>query len=583
MSDFKYLQDEQHYIDRYDLHTIEECLDTVKMFQDIYQKSLASEELKDISEKDKLKDANIMLHRTLFVIKGKRYEKKKETVQKWMEEDKLKQDKQDYTPTPQGIKCPLCKGSMFFNSSKHLEYSYDSPIMRMMFLFKCTDCQKQQWVYDDGEIRVSEPDLCPKCNKELDVTGSRKGKVITTLYKCKKCNYSKKDILDLAKRDEEHKKWQEEQKKKEEVDKKLLEKYRKEFCLSDEEGKEYVETLEAMEVAHEVHEEEKRKYDTTAYQTAMHLKQVNIADLEKLLTEAVEKEKYVKFTLEKPEMGQQVIIPFNVLDAVSTRRQNISEDTLKKLIKDTLESTNWRLMSDGIHYRLGYLSGRLRAYESEEDLVQLSGKVQEQEPISKLDPEKRAKYNYHNLVQLARMTGKQAGIDSLRKKRLKHEPKGFFLEAGEGPYTCAICRENHYGNEIWWTEKALYCKDCWKNIKEGVIPPLEYDNDNKVWIKDWQIKSEYSVQPGTRKKLERQGVLHPRILKRLDGSIYCTVYLIKENQEFLKQYPPKPEMDIKFEWSKEKKGLILHANKINYSKASQEEIIVDKKGTKVKL
>src|SRR5579884_1628005 len=109
MDEYKYLESEQEYIDRYDLHTIEECLDTVRMFQDIYKKSLESEELKHISEKDKLKDSNIMLHRMLFVIKGKRYKKKKETIQKWMEEDKLKQDKQDYTPTPQGIKCPLCK------------------------------------------------------------------------------------------------------------------------------------------------------------------------------------------------------------------------------------------------------------------------------------------------------------------------------------------------------------------------------------------------------------------------------------------------------------------------------------------
>src|SRR5258708_2684579 len=133
----QYLQDEQHYIDRYDLHTIEECLDNIRMFQDIYQKSLISEELKDISQEDKLKDSNLMLGRILFVIKGKRYEKRQETIQKWIEEDKLKQDKQDYTPVPEGIRCPLCSVSMHFNSSKHLDYTYDSPIMRMMILFKC--------------------------------------------------------------------------------------------------------------------------------------------------------------------------------------------------------------------------------------------------------------------------------------------------------------------------------------------------------------------------------------------------------------------------------------------------------------
>src|SRR3989339_699733 len=111
----QYLYEKQHYVDRYDLHTIEECLDTVKMFQDVYQESLISKEVKDISREDKLHDANLMLHRTLYVIKGRRYGKKQETIQKWMEEDKLKQDKQDHTPIPEGIVCPLCGGSMSFN------------------------------------------------------------------------------------------------------------------------------------------------------------------------------------------------------------------------------------------------------------------------------------------------------------------------------------------------------------------------------------------------------------------------------------------------------------------------------------
>ncbi|HET7320221.1 MAG TPA: hypothetical protein VFI84_01380, partial [Candidatus Saccharimonadales bacterium] len=48
-----------------------------------------------------------------------------------------------------------------------------------------------------------------------------------------------------------------------------------------------------------------------------------------------------------------------------------SRYTLKKTIQKALTDTNWRLMSDGISYRLGYLNGRLRAYEKEEDLVEL--------------------------------------------------------------------------------------------------------------------------------------------------------------------------------------------------------------------
>lgn len=542
----QYLNDEQNYVDRYDLHTIEECLDTVKMFQNIYKTSLASKELKDISQEDKSHDTNLMLHRTLFAIKGKRYEKKQETIQKWMEEDKLKQDKQDYTPIPEGIVCPLCGGSMSFNSSKHLDYSYDSPIMRMVFLFKCSKCEKQQWVYDDNEIRLSKPDLCPKCKEEIDIKATRKGKVITWKHKCKACGYTKTEIEDLAKHDEEHEKWEEEQKKKVEEGKKLLEKHREEFCLNEKDGIEHVETLEAMEVGHEVYEEEKQKYDDKAYQTAVNLKRLTVLEIEKLLTEKLEREKYVKFTLGKPDMGRFVTIPFNVLDANSTRNPNISEATLKKLLKDTLEDTNWRLMSDGIRYRLGYLSGTLKAYEQEENLLELVGAKKEvKTPKSNSDSEKRAKYMNHNLVQLARMSGEFDGIEATRKRRLEKEPEGFFLDDGKGPYTCGICGEYYYGKDIWWTLNGLWCRDCWNNIKEGVIPPLKHCHDDKSnWFERWQITSNHGVHPSSIKKLRREGLLHGRDLKRKDGSDYFTVYLINENQEFLKKYP-KQDSKIK--------------------------------------
>lgn len=149
---------------------------------------------------------------------------------------------------------------------------------------------------------------------------------------------------------------------------------------------------------------------------------------------------------------------------------------------------------------------------------------------------------------------KQALTDHRRKLRLKKEKvKGFFLkDEPESYYTCAICRNNYPGPEIWWNLKGLRCKDCWRNIKERVIPSLTYDSDDKVWIKEWQLKSDYGLHPATRGKLRREGLLKGRDLKRKDGSIYCTVYLIKENQEFLKKYPKKPRMKVKFIRSRKK-------------------------------
>lgn len=141
----------------------------------------------------------------------------------------------------------------------------------------------------------------------------------------------------------------------------------------------------------------------------------------------------------------------------------------------------------------------------------------------------------------------QALIEHRRKLRLKKDKvRGFYLDATEGPYTCAVCRENYPGNDIWWNTKGLRCRDCWRNIKDKVIPSLTYDNDDKVWLKEWQLQTDYNLHPATRGKLRRQGILKGRDLKRTDGTIYCTVYLIEENEEFFKKHPKKPSMEVKF-------------------------------------
>jgi hypothetical protein len=101
------------------------------------------------------------------------------------------------------------------------------------------------------------------------------------------------------------------------------------------------------------------------------LKKPKIAELTPLLAEPLEKADYIEFSLEKPEVGREVVVGFSCLDNKSGRSDYDSRHALKKLIDKTLIDTNWRLMSDGIHYRLGYLSGRIRAYEGEEDLKKL--------------------------------------------------------------------------------------------------------------------------------------------------------------------------------------------------------------------
>ncbi|MFA5933425.1 MAG: hypothetical protein WC826_05160 [Microgenomates group bacterium] len=527
MSDYRYLKDESWYIDHYDLLTIKECLKVIKMFQDVYDKCLTSKELQGMSKNDKYIDTTKLMYWQLWFVQAQEYKNKKQTIEKWMEDDRIKQEKYDNAVVLQDVHCPSCKTIMQVRESRHLEDYMDQPI-RVMFLVRCPKCKKQEWVYENGEIRVSKPDLCPKCDKEIDVKHAKKGQVITWTRRCKHCGYTETEADDFEKSHREYL-------QKEQAEIELLEKYRTAFCLTNEQGEKFLFELEAMEFANQIRNEARQKYDNSAYQQVSTLKKLTIVELEKLLTGVFEKENYMKLSFAPPEINQFIFAPFTLQDADTTRRENISTSLLEKLIKSTLEKTNWRLV-DGISYRLGFLSGRLKGYEREEDLMKLYEK--QKEPQKPIDPEKRMKYSISNWVRFAEMRGEQEGIEAARKRRLEKEPEGFPLDK-EDHYNCSICYGGHYGDEMWWNLDGIRCADCWRNIKEGVIPPLKkhlFDNDVE-WISNSQLKSDYNVPTPLVRKLREEGLLHARELKSKNGGTYYTVYLVSENQEFLKKYP----------------------------------------------
>jgi len=115
-------------------------------------------------------------------------------------------------------------------------------------------------------------------------------------------------------------------------------------------------------------EKEKNKgfYDKLAK-----IKKLPVAGLKKLLVPKLEKAEYIKLEFSKPEMSRDVVVEFTVQDNKEDREEYDSRSQLKKLLKQTLEKINWRLMSEGIYYRLGILTGKLRGYENDEDLLKL--------------------------------------------------------------------------------------------------------------------------------------------------------------------------------------------------------------------
>jgi len=528
---FRYLKPQSYYEDLYDLHTIDQCLYQVKMLREVGQKMKSDPKIK-LPESEVDRNGNLYLARLLFVIKAHRYKDKAKTVSEWMEKDRARQNKQDDTPPPE-FDCPDCETKMEADDFRHLEDWPEDKPMRVLFILNCPKCKKREGVYDSGEVHVSKPQLCPKCGKEVKTTYKFK-KNITTTTRCTSCKYKEVDIDD-------HAKSKAKREAEEKADAELLAKYRSEFCLSDKEGNEYIQLLEAMDVAHEVYQETIAEIDIPAQEKLMSVEKTPISALEPLLNKAMKKSGFIKLSFGDPEINRYVNISFTVQDRNSKRHQNESISDLSDLLKETLKDTNWRVARSDLSYRLGFISGKLKGYESDVDLLKLFRKQEPKKPESKLDPKLREKYAHHNYVQLARMNGEFQAKQQIRKRRLKDEPEGFFYERGESGYTCGICRRSQYSEDIWWREDGLRCRDCWRNIQEGVIPILDLRKEwwEKEFLTRFDVTYHHGVHASSIKRLIREGELVGRELKEVGGNIYCTIFLTSENSDFIEKYPRK--------------------------------------------
>lgn len=354
-----YLKPKQHYLDRYDLHTIEECLDYYWSMRNGMDKKRG--EIKNLTDEEFQTESHKAISYTLNVLKIQRYRHKAETITKWMDRDKRMQETLDTALPPIGIQCHVCSSPTKV-VSKDLMNAYEDDAYAL-FMFECIKCKKRQALLEDGTPWKHDAPKCPQCGSDLKSTDKDKKDLMITLYACSNCSYTKKDVYDFAKS-------RKEREATEKREKELLSTYRKEFCYDDTVGPKAVQHLDTLiRFADEMKAKEKKEADPI-YQKAMKLKQLTVVELQRLLHTNLVKEQYINLSFDKPEMGKYVIVPFTVQDADATRKDYKSTKPLEKLIRKTLEGTNWNLMTDGTRYRLGYVYGRLKGLEQEEDLME---------------------------------------------------------------------------------------------------------------------------------------------------------------------------------------------------------------------
>jgi hypothetical protein len=345
-----YLKDKEYYSNLYDEGTVGRCRRTVEHYK------------KTAKTKDKLgqiKDrwSQVSLNLSLFFLKGERFADKETTIEKWMERgrqrDELLQTK------PPTVYCPKCNQLMELGLA-NLETNFETEVDRVYFIFGCKSCKETRGLYANGEEYIFKGNLCPECNTKWESKHIKTAKKITTHNLCPKCGNKETYTLDLFPKPKE----------KEEPDPDFA-KDKLEYCLSEEEGRKYVsykyDLKNMVRIVDEFKDHQKNK---VVYEKAQNIKQLSLADLSELLNKGLKKSNYVGLSITNPQVGKDLIINFSVQDDKVGRENYESCQMLRKALVKLLGGTNWKLMSDGVSYKLGVLTGRLRGQDDKDQIYE---------------------------------------------------------------------------------------------------------------------------------------------------------------------------------------------------------------------
>lgn len=354
MNDYRHLKDEIYYSDLYDSITVHDCR--------ITEDAVLNQDLSKHkgTRKDK-EHAKYLVHQlSLYYKCALRYMHKPATIAEWIERDRKRDGRVERATAPRGVRCLKCSSSMN-STSKHLDIRDNSE--RVLFFYECpNDCLPRRAFFEDNEEYTTRPHLCVMCQHEMTSDDKRDGDTITIAYSCNNCEHTEIETLELGKTEapmDEH-----------------YEEDRKRFCFNKEKGDKAVEEYHRlMQMSALVDKWKERETHQEQYEAVAKIKKLPVAEVQKLLHELFTKHGYTDLQFQQPNMERYVIVPFTAIDSKSDRTGKDSEYELRKLINTALDGTNWRLMTDGISYRAGYVSGRIRHYETEEDLLNLIDKT----------------------------------------------------------------------------------------------------------------------------------------------------------------------------------------------------------------
>jgi hypothetical protein len=341
----QYRKPDQYYNDQYDRITIERLKELESQIREAQQKFNI-----ETSNTDKI-PTEAFARNMVYLDTGVKFARdKKHTIDEWIRVDERKDRLISLSRIPTDVTCNTCGGPMRFELHDFVNEDAD-----LIFFFSCPKGHMpKKALYASGQERYLKRRQCSYCGGDLTSKTKKSKNKMTITDTCRVC-----DNVDVFEYDA--------------TPKKILaidEAERKKYCTDFIGRRSFDDDLKAIADFARIYEEQesKAKYDFSKVQ------QLNIAQLEKTLTEQIEKAGFIKVLFDKPKTGRYLIVEFSAQDPADRDEKNSLKE-LKKIINTTLFTTNWRLRAPGIEYKLGFLNGQLKGCSLDEDLLKIAEEI----------------------------------------------------------------------------------------------------------------------------------------------------------------------------------------------------------------
>lgn len=360
-----YLKDRSYYADNYDRLTIEQCRSGEELvnnaFRELEEKISASES-QGYSVARYVEYSKLYFQLVEFTA-ASRWHHRDTRIAALMSNDEQKDERLATTHLPKMLFCLSCGQHMEVVNKYYMRREgKDREIEDVIFILACKPCGKRQAYWEDGTKWEGVTFHCDMCQSEMTVAHKETTNKLISTYTCTNCKHSYKETINFGEKPTE-----------EEPTDLLYELDRKRFCIDEDTMHKIEDKMIHLARLEKLYIDATERTDhADIYDAIRDIKQLKIAQLIETLQPVLEKAQYTRFKLGEPQLIREVVIEFSCLDAKADRQENSSKNSLRKLITKTLEETNWRLMSESVYCRLGYLTGRLKAYEGDEALKKLT-------------------------------------------------------------------------------------------------------------------------------------------------------------------------------------------------------------------